>query len=103
MGAIVVLLVAVAIMLLCAVGVAVMRLATALRGLRDAVRSTQQWLEPVLAELNEGSQVASLEVAQLQASVADLRGAWSPGGLASQDENPPAKPRRPADSSGYTA
>jgi predicted PurR-regulated permease PerM len=72
MGAIVVLVVAIVIMLLLAVVVAVMRLLTAVRALRTAVDSSRQWLQPVLDELNEGEQVMSLELAQLQASVADL-------------------------------
>jgi predicted PurR-regulated permease PerM len=72
MGAIVVLVVAMAIMLLAAVVVGVLRLLSAVRDLRRAVNSTQQWLQPVLDELNEAGQVTSLELAQLQASVADL-------------------------------
>ncbi|HSJ43496.1 MAG TPA: hypothetical protein VK923_02290 [Euzebyales bacterium] len=72
MGAIVVLVVAVAIMLLAAVVVGVLRLLTAVGDLRLAVDNTQRWLQPVLDELNEAGQVASLELAQLQASVADL-------------------------------
>jgi predicted PurR-regulated permease PerM len=106
MSAIVVFLVAVVIMLLCAVAVAVARLAKALGGLRDAVQRTQQWLEPVLAELNEGGQVASLEAAQLQASIADLRGAKvqdARGGLVSPGGDLGSGDRRSGDTSGYTA
>jgi len=80
MGAIVVLVVAIAIMLLLAVVVAVLRVLTALRGLRSAVDSTQRWLRPVLDELNEAGQVTSLELAQLQASVADLTAQRRSGG-----------------------
>jgi predicted PurR-regulated permease PerM len=106
MSAIVVFLVAVAVMLVCAVAVAVARLATALRGLRDVVQSTQQWLEPVVAELNEGGQVATLEMAQLQASIADLRRGGSHDGRGGSE--PPsdalgAVDRRSGDTAGYTA
>jgi cell shape-determining protein MreC len=80
MGAIVVLVVAIAIMLLLAVVVAVLRLLTAVRGLRTAVDSSRQWLQPVLDELNEAAQVTSLELAQLQASVADLNAQRGSGG-----------------------
>ncbi|HEX6254471.1 MAG TPA: hypothetical protein VFZ70_01545 [Euzebyales bacterium] len=106
MSAIVVLLVAVAVVLVFAVAVAVMRLVTALRRFGDAVQSTQRWLEPVLAELNEGGQVASLEAAQLQASIADLRGTRfheTRGGPAAPDTKRRSGGRRPGDASGYTA
>lgn len=80
MGAIVVLVVAIVVALLAAVAVVVLRLLTAVRGLRTAVESTQQWLQPVLDELNEAGQVTSLELAQLQASVADLTAKRRSGG-----------------------
>jgi len=92
MGAIVILVVAIAIMLLLAVVVAVLRLLTAVRGLRSAVDSSQQWLQPVLTELSEAGQVTSLELAQLQASVADLTAQRRSGG----------QPRSPQ-GDGYTA
>lgn len=72
MGAIVVVLVAAVVMLLGAVVVGVIRLLTAIRALRAAVDGTQQWLRPVLDELREGSQITSLELAQLQSNVHEL-------------------------------
>jgi predicted PurR-regulated permease PerM len=80
MGAVVTLVVAIAVMLLLAVPVAVLRLLTAVRGLRSAVDSSQQWLQPILDELSEAGQVTSLELAQLQASVADLSAQRRSGG-----------------------
>ncbi|CAN5907778.1 hypothetical protein BH23ACT10_BH23ACT10_22370 [soil metagenome] len=72
MGPIVVTLIAVAIMLVLAVVVAVVRLLGALRRLRAAVDSTRQWIGPAIAELTEAGQITSLELAQLQASASDL-------------------------------
>ena len=92
MGAVVVLVVAIAIMLLLGVVVAVLRLLTAVRGLRSAVDSAQRWLQPALDELTEAGQVTSLELAQLQASVADLTAQRRSGG----------QPRSPQ-ADGYTA
>lgn len=73
MGAIIVVVTAVVVMLVAGVVVAVVRLLGALRQLRSAVEHTQQWVQPVIDELTENSQVASLEAAQLQASVDELR------------------------------
>ena len=78
MDAIVVVLLAVAIMLVCAVVVGVVRLLGVLRQLRAAVDSTRQWLQPAITELTEASQVTTLELAQLQTSVADLSAAREP-------------------------
>lgn len=72
MGAIVVVLFAVAIMLALAVVVAIVRLLGAWRHLRTAVDSTRQWLQPAISELTAAGQLTSLELAQLQASVSDL-------------------------------
>lgn len=78
-GAIVVTLVAVAVMLVLGVVVAVVRLLGAVRQLRSAVLSAQRWLEPAITELGEAGQVASLELAQLQTSIEDLRSGGRPG------------------------
>jgi predicted PurR-regulated permease PerM len=72
MDAVVITLVAVLFMLLAAVGVAAMRLFTAVRQLMAVLDSTRQRLEPIVTELQENGEIASLEAAQLQASVQAL-------------------------------
>jgi predicted PurR-regulated permease PerM len=72
MGAAVVTVVAIAIMLLAAVFVAALRLLAAVRQLTAALNGTRQQLEPVMAELRDNSEIAGLEAAQLQSSIAAL-------------------------------
>jgi predicted PurR-regulated permease PerM len=72
MGAVVVTLVAVALMLLAAIGVVIMRLAGAVRQLMAAVESTSERLKPIVTELQENGEIASLEAAQLQESIQAL-------------------------------
>jgi predicted PurR-regulated permease PerM len=86
MGSIVVTVVAIAIALVLAVVVAIMRLMTAVQGLHGAVKNTQQWLQPVLDELDEAGQIVSLELAQLQANVADLTAQRQSGAQPRSDE-----------------
>ena len=72
MGAAVVTVVAIVIMLIAGVFVTALRLLAAVRHLTAALNGTQGQLEPVMAELRENSEIASLEAAQLQSSIAAL-------------------------------
>jgi hypothetical protein len=72
MGAIVITLVAALLMLLAAIGVVIMRLVATVRQLMAALEATQQKLEPLVTELQENGEIASLEAAQLQASIEAL-------------------------------
>ena len=72
-GVIVVVLVAVVVMLLAGVVVSVLRLRTALQGLRDTADTSAATVRPIVDELTEGTQVTSVESAQLQVSVEQLR------------------------------
>lgn len=73
MGAIVVLVVAVALALLAAVGVAVWRLLGAVKTLRGGVEENGQRLQPLLDELTSGAQTAGVEVDAVRTSVETLR------------------------------
>jgi hypothetical protein len=72
-GVIVVVLVAVVVTLLAGVGVSVLRLRTALHGLRAVADSSAAKVGAVVDELKEAGRVTSLESAQLQADIAQLR------------------------------
>ena len=73
MGAAVVTVVAIAIMLLAAVFVAALRLVGAVRQLTAAFSGTWQQLEPIVAELQENTEITGLETAQLQSTLEALR------------------------------
>lgn len=73
MGAIVVALVAVSIMLVFGAVAVGVRLVGSLRQLLAAVNDTQRLVQPAIVELGEAGQVASLELAQLQAGIANLQ------------------------------
>lgn len=73
MGAIVVLVVAVALALLAAVGVGIWRLLGAVKALRGGVGDTGHRLQPLLDELTSGAQTAGVEVDALRSSVETLR------------------------------
>jgi hypothetical protein len=70
---IVILLVAVVCMLVAGVIVAVLRLRTALVGLREAGERSAGVVQPLIDELTEASAVTSVEAAQLQASIEQLQ------------------------------
>ena len=72
MGVAVVTVVAIVIMLIAGVFVAALRLLAAVRQLTAALNGTQQRLDPALTELRENSEIAGLEAAQLQSSIAAL-------------------------------
>lgn len=72
MAAVVVALIAALCMLLGGVAVMAMRLIGAVRQLRAVLEGLGQRLQPMVDELREGSEVAGIEVAALQANVARL-------------------------------
>jgi predicted PurR-regulated permease PerM len=72
MGAVVIALVAMLFMLLAAIGVVVVRLVATVRQLIAALEITRRKLEPLVTELQENGEIASLEAAQLQASLEAL-------------------------------
>lgn len=73
MGAIVVLLVAIAVMLLAAVAVGVWWLLGTVRRLTAALEETRQRLQPVVDELREGADTAAAEVEAVRAGIERLR------------------------------
>lgn len=70
---IVVVLVAVVCLLAAGVIVVGLRLRTALVGLREATERSAGTVQPIIDELTEAAAVTSVESAQLQASVEQLR------------------------------
>lgn len=72
MGAAVVVVLTIVVMLLAGVAVITMRLVGAVRQLMATLERTRDALQPVTAELAENGEIAGLEVAQLQASIAAL-------------------------------
>jgi hypothetical protein len=73
MAPVVIATVAIAIMLVAAVAVGVLRLLGAVRRLTAAADGTRKQLEPIVTELQENSEITGLESAQLQASLESLR------------------------------
>jgi predicted PurR-regulated permease PerM len=72
MGAMVVLVLAIVIVLVAAVGVAVWRLARALQGLTATMAEVRETLQPTLDELRDGAETTNVEVEALQASIDQL-------------------------------
>ncbi|HSK90790.1 MAG TPA: hypothetical protein VK875_05715 [Euzebyales bacterium] len=79
MGAVVVALVAIGFMLLAGVFVAALRLVTVVRQLIAVLEGTRDRLEPMITELRENGEIASLEVSQLQSTIASLNAPRRPG------------------------
>ena len=78
MGAVITALVAVVIMLIAAVGVTAWRLIASVREVAAALDATRQRLEPIITELQENGEIASLEAAELQKSIETFK-AWEDG------------------------
>jgi predicted PurR-regulated permease PerM len=72
MGPIVVTVVAVAIMLVAATFVVVLRLVATVRQLIAAVEGTWRRLEPIVTELRDNGEITGLEAEQLQSSLQAL-------------------------------
>jgi predicted PurR-regulated permease PerM len=72
MGPVVVTVVAVAIMLVAATFVVVLRLVATVRQLIAAVEGTWRRLEPIVTELRDNGEIAGLEAEQLQSSLKAL-------------------------------
>jgi predicted PurR-regulated permease PerM len=73
MGAIVVALAAALCMLLAGAVIAALRLVGAVKQLIAALDGVRRQLQPMVSELQENAEIASLEVGQLQSSVDSLR------------------------------
>jgi predicted PurR-regulated permease PerM len=72
MGPVVVTVVAVAIMLVAATFVVVLRLVATVRQLIAAVEGTWRRLEPIVTELRDNGEITGLEAEQLQSSLQAL-------------------------------
>jgi hypothetical protein len=79
MGAVVVALVAALCMLLAGTVITGLRLVSAVRLLIAALEGVGRQLRPLVSELQDNAEIASIEVAELQSNITALGGSRRPG------------------------